>query len=243
MTELEKVKELIQQSNKIAVLGGIQVELEAGMNGVRAEHMAYEIEEKYGYSPEEIITPSFLSKKVDVFYDYYRNVILDREKMVPQGVHKAIYRLEQQGKLVAVTTRSVYGLYEKAGVHNFISLHGLVNHNRCPRCGREYGAEYIMNSTGAPECADCRVIIKPGFSLIGEMVDNGRMTACANSIQKADMLLVVGAALNSPLCRFMIQYYSGDRLVVISNKEVPGDERANYQLYGNCSEIMEQLVD
>lgn len=243
MTELEKVKELIKESNSIAVLGGIQIETEAGMNGVRAEHLAYETEEKYGYSPEEIVTPTFLSKRVDTFYKYYKEVILDREKMVPTGAHKALAKLDAQGKISKITTRSVYGLYIKAGVKNVISLHGTVNLNSCPRCGKIYDAYYILDAKGTPRCEDCQVFLRPGFSLFGEMIDNGKISDCANAIASSDMLLVVGAALTSPLCRYMLKYYEGNKLVLISNKPAPGNERANYALYGNCSEIMEKLVD
>lgn len=243
MTELEKVKELIKESERIAVLGGIQCELETGLNGVHAEHIAYEIEEKYGYSADEIITPSFLSKRVDTFYDYYKDIILDKERMVPNGVHKSLARLEEQGKISCITTRSVYGLYEKAGIKNIVSLHGTVAHNKCPHCGREYDADYIMNAKGTPECEDCKIFLRPGFSLFGEMIDNGKISVCANAIAEADILLVVGAGLTSPLCRYMLKYYTGDKLIVISNEPVLGDEKANYALYGNCSEIMEQLID
>lgn len=243
MTKLEKVKELIKESNRIAVLGGMQSELEAGLNGVRAEHLAYEIEEKYGYSTDEIITPSFLSKRVNIFYDYYKNIILNREKMVPDGMHKALARLDEQGKISCITTRSVYGLYEKAGVRHIVSLHGTVAQNKCPHCGREYGAEYIMDAKEVPECEDCKVLLRPGFSLFGEMIDNGKMTACANSVEEADVLLVVGATMTSPLCRYVLKYYTGDKLVLISNNPMPEDEQADYVLYGNCAEIMEQLVD
>ena len=242
MTELEKVKELIDKSDKIAALVGIQAELEQGLNGVGAEHLAYEIEEKYGYSTDEIITPSFLSKRVEIFYDYYKDIVLNKDNLQPSGTHKAMVRLEEKGKLLGLTTRSVYNLFERAGLKNIISLHGGVEHNTCPRCNREYGSAYIMDSRGVPVCEDCQTILRPGFQLYGEMIDNGKMTACANYIAKADILLVVGASLNSPLCRYMTQYYTGDKLIVVTNNPSLGDEKANYLLKGNCSEIMEQII-
>ena len=54
---LETIKNIIRNGGNIVVLGGIEVMLEAGLNGVRAEHIAYEYRTKYGYPNDDICIP------------------------------------------------------------------------------------------------------------------------------------------------------------------------------------------
>ena len=58
---LETIKNIIRNGGNIVVLGGIEVMLEAGLNGVRAEHIAYDIEQKYGYPNDDIVSSLFFS--------------------------------------------------------------------------------------------------------------------------------------------------------------------------------------
>ena len=46
----DSIREVLKHSGNIVVLSGSKVIREVGLNGIRAEHMAYEIEETYGYS-------------------------------------------------------------------------------------------------------------------------------------------------------------------------------------------------
>jgi len=68
---LKTIKDIIKNGSNIVVLGGINVMLETGLNGVRAEHIAYDIEQKYGYSNDDIISSLFFSRRGDIFYNYY----------------------------------------------------------------------------------------------------------------------------------------------------------------------------
>ena len=123
-----------------------------------------------------------------------------------------------------------------------MELYGSAEENRCPECGRIYGSRYIKEAKGVPLCQDCGVILRPGFSLYGEMIDNGRLTKAYNAIEYANVLLVVGTSLNSQTWANMLRYYEGDKLILINTQEASGDERANYRVYGNLSEIFEYIT-
>ena len=239
---INRIKGLIQESNNIVVFGGIGIMHETGLNGVRAEKIPYDIEEKYGLSPEEMMTGPFLSKSVGTFYDYYKNVILDLDKMKPVEAHRAVARLEKQGKLGMLITRMVYGLYQQAGVTKVIELHGSVYENKCPSCGKLHGPEHIKAASGVPLCTECQVPLKPGFALFGDRIDNGKITQCANATAQADMLIVAGANLTAPLCRYFLKYYEGNRLVLINEEQSVGDEKADYIIHGKVSDILEQII-
>ncbi len=240
---LDNIRELIKSNDNIVLVSGSEVTRETGLNGIRADHIAYDIEERYGFSSDEIVSTRFLSRQVDKFFDYYQNIILNKMDVELTGVHKAAAKLEKEGKLTAVVTRMIYGHYQEAGCQNVVELYGSAEENRCPVCGKVYGARYIKEYNGTPKCKDCGVILRPGFSLFGEMIDNGRLTKASNAIEYANVLLVAGVSLNSLTWANMLRYYEGDKLVLINTEEKSGDERANYRAYGNLSEIFEYITD
>lgn len=239
---LKTMKEMIEKSNHVVLVSGLEVVREAGLNGVRAEHIAYDIEQKFGYSNDEIISSMFLSKRVEIFYQYYKDIILNKE-LKPTAVHEGAAKLQKAKKLDAVIKRTVYPLYEMAGCKNIIDLHGSVEKNYCPNCGKFYGSEFIRNAKGIPLCEECSMPLRPGFTLLGELVDNGKMSAACNAVEDADVLLIVGASPNSPLCTHLIKYYSGNKMLLINNHENVGDERANYRAYGNLNELVTYVTD
>lgn len=234
----EKIKKVLEKSKNIVVLGGLNVLRETGLNGIRAEHIAYEIEEEYGYSNDEIISSAFFSRRSDIFFDYYKNIILNVDNPQPTLVHKAISQLQEEGKVDAIVTRTTYGLFEKAGCKNVLSMHGSVEENICPVCGKTFGMKYIKSAKGIPVCDECQVPIRPGFTLLGERVDNGKVTKSCNLVEEAKVLLILGASIRSPLCQHVIRYYTGNKMILLNTHEEMGDDRADYRLYGKLSELV-----
>lgn len=240
---LETIKNIIQNNGNIVVLGGIEVMLEAGLNGVRAEHIAYDIEQRYGYPNDDIVSSLFFSRRVDIFYKYYKEIILNKNDIRPTSVHEGVAKLQRYGKLDTVITRMVYGLYQKAGCNRVIELHGSIEGNRCPACGKVFNSDYIRNAKNIPECDACNVPLRPGFVLLGEMIDNGKITQASFAVERANILLILGAPVNSPLCRYMVKYYKGDKMILLNREESPGDYAANYRAYGNVGDMFNYVMN
>lgn len=241
--KLDKIREIIRSSKNIVLVSGSEVIHETGLNGIRAEHMTYEVEEKYGYSGDEIVSSLFFSRQVEKFYDYYKNIILNDENVKPTSVYEVAAKLEKEGKISTIVTRMIYGNYQKAGCENVIELYGSAEENRCPTCGKVFDSKYIKSAKGIPKCDVCEVILRPGFTLFGELIDNGRLTKASNAIENADVLLVAGISLNSITWANMLRYYEGDKMILINTEEKTGDERANYRAYGNISEIFSYITN
>ena len=88
------------------------------------------------------------------------------------------------------------------------------------------------------------VALRPNVCLFGEMIDNGLMTRAAAEVEKADVLLVLGASLTSPLCSQMLQYYTGTNLILVTGgTERYSDERADIVINGRCDEFLKSLAD
>ena len=92
-----------------------------------------------------------------------------------------------------------------------------------------------------PLCEDCKTPVRPRVCLFGEMVDNGVITRAAEEILKADVLLVLGSHLNSYLCNQLINYYEGDKLILVNETPHYAERLANIIIHERVDRLLEQL--
>ncbi|HWQ59087.1 MAG TPA: Sir2 family NAD-dependent protein deacetylase, partial [Clostridia bacterium] len=132
---------------------------------------------------------------------------------------------------------NIDGLHQAAGSKNVYELHGSIYRNRCMACGRAYGAEYIKNSAEVPRC-DCGGIIKPDVVLYGEGLNQKTLRDSVAHITKADMLIVGGTSLAVYPAAGLVDYYEGDKLVLINKSETPYDNRADLVVRAPIGEVL-----
>ena len=173
--EMELLKEWIKTSKNIVFFGGAGVSTESNIPDFRSTDGLYN--QEYAYPPETILSHSFYKKKPEEFFRFYRNKMLFPNAQ-PNAAHKALARLEQQGKLKAVITQNIDGLHQKAGSREVLELHGSVFRNYCEHCGRFYSLEDLMEKKElVPKC-NCGGIIKPDVVLYEESLNQKQ--ACFN---------------------------------------------------------------
>ena len=238
----KNILQILRESRYTVVLSGAELLKESGYPMLRDGDESYEIEEKYGYSFEEMFSSSFYSARKERFFRFYKEVLLKAAEIPPGQGFYDLKQLQDYGLIHSVITRRIAGLEDRVGCRNVINLKGTIYHNTCPNCGREYPMEYIRDAKGVPLCEQCLVAIRPDVCLFGEMIDNGLMTRAAEEIEKADVVLVLGASLHSPLCSQMIQYYTGSNLILVSEREHYSDERADIIVRGRCDDFLKRLV-
>lgn len=158
----------------------------------------------------------------------------------PNAAHRKLAQWEQEGKLKAIVTQNIDGLHQAAGSKKVFELHGSVLRNTCMRCGRFYDAQSILRSEGVPHC-DCGGIIKPDVVLYEEGLDQRTLQGAVDVIADADMLIVGGTSLAVYPAAGLVDFYAGNRLVLINRDETPLDGRADLVLHGKIGEIMAQL--
>ena len=215
--------------------------LESGYPSIRDGDVSYDIEQKYGYSMEEMFSSAFYSTRKEQFYAFYRNEILSRLTTPPGKGFLEMAELERRKMFQCIITRRIYGLPQRAGCRNVIDLHGNVYNNFCPHCGRKYSMEYVRDSVRVPLCEDCKTPVRPRVCLFGEMVDNGVITRAAEDIQKADVLLVLGSHLNSYLCNQLINYYEGDKLILVNETPHYAERLADIVIHERVDDLLERL--
>lgn len=237
MEKIETLQQWVRESSRIVFFGGAGVSTESGIPDFRSVDGLYS--QKFDYPPETIISHSFYKRDPQYFFRFYK------EKMLPLGfepniTHRKLAQWEQEGKLLAVVTQNIDGLHQKAGSKKVYELHGSVLRNYCEKCGKPYPAEYVKNAKGVPLC-QCGGIVKPDVVLYEESLDPDTMSSSVSAIRKADLLIVAGTSLTVYPAAGLIQYYRGNRLVLINRDETPYDDYANLVLHENLGTVFSQL--
>ena len=237
MTERETLKKWLDESSNIVFFGGAGVSTESGIPDFRSVDGLYN--QQYDYPPETILSHSFYMRKPEEFYRFYRNKMLF-PNAEPNRAHKALARLEKMGKLKAVVTQNIDGLHQKAGSKEVLELHGSVLRNYCMRCRRPYPVEKIASGTGIPKC-DCGGTIKPDVVLYEEGLDSYTINKSVEYISRADMLIIGGTSLAVYPAAGLIDYYRGNKLVLVNKSPTPADRRADLVIHAPIGEVFSQL--
>lgn len=237
MDKLEVLKRWVAESSRIVFFGGAGVSTESGIPDFRGVDGLYR--QKFEFPPERIISHSFFEADPAYFYRFYR------EKMLPLGfepniTHQVLARWEREGKLSAVVTQNIDGLHQKAGSQRVYELHGSVLRNYCRRCRRFYPAEFIRDTEGVPTCA-CGGMVKPDVVLYEERLDAQVMEDSVRAIRQADLLIVAGTSLTVYPAAGMVEYYPGDRMVLINRDTTPYDHRAQLVFHEGLGDVFSRL--
>lgn len=234
---VERLKELVAQTDNLVFFGGAGVSTESGIPDFRSVDGLYN--QKYDYPPETILSHTFYRRKTEEFYRFYRDKMLCLTAQ-PNAAHLKLARWEKEGKLKAVITQNIDGLHQAAGSRKVLELHGSVLRNYCEQCHKFYPAEYILNSEGAPRC-ECGGGIKPDVVLYEEGLDNEVLQESIRCISNADVLIIGGTSLAVYPAAGLIDYYRGNKLVLINKTPTPKDAQANLVVTGSIGEIFSQL--
>ena len=195
---------------------------------------------KYDYPPETILSHTFYRKHPQEFYRFYRDkmLCLDAE---PNITHYKLAELEKAGKLKGVVTQNIDGLHQKAGSKNVMELHGSVLRNYCERCLQFVSAEEILHSTDVPKCPKCGGPVRPDVVLYEEGLNQKTLEDAIYYISHADVLIVGGTSLAVYPAAGLIDYYNGNKLVLINKSTTPMDARADLLIQQGLGSVFEQI--
>lgn len=238
--KIEELTTIIAQSRYLVVLSGSDMLEEGGTLPIRNQDRAYEIEEKYGHSPEDFLSQAFYSTRPEQFYTFYRQELLANAKQ-PGEVFRLLGLFQRLAPVRSIITNDFFDFPSRAGCRNVIELHGNINHNTCDKCGAVFPASYILGSRRCPVCDKCGGPIRPGIIFIGDMVSNRLMTRAATEISHADTLLLLGCTMNSDLAVRYVKYFEGDRLVLMNSRPHYLDGRADFTVHAPITDILKSL--
>ena len=239
----EELKKIIDNSSNIVFFGGAGVSTESNIPDFRSENGLYKTKSNTSYPPEVMLSHSFFENNKEEFFEFYRNKMIYKDAK-PNDAHKALVKLEQMGKLKAVVTQNIDGLHQAAGSKKVIELHGSIHRNYCLNCGKKFDLQYVLNSkTNVPLCDECGGVVRPDVVLYEEGLDESSIRDAIEYIENADVLIVGGTSLVVYPAAGLVQYYKGNKLILINRSSTPYDRSANIVLNDSIGKVLKSVIE
>lgn len=137
MSKTDELAKIIGISSNIVFFGGAGMSTESGIPDFRSVDGIYNQKLNKRFSPEEMVSHTFLMSHPEEFFEFLFNKMIFWEATPNKG-HQALAELESRGKLQAVVTQNIDGLHQKAGSEEVYELHGTVMRWYCMDCGSSY---------------------------------------------------------------------------------------------------------
>ena len=233
--KVQKLQEIIDESQRIVFFGGAGVSTESGIPDFRSVDGLYH--QKFKYPPETMLSHTFFQQNTWDFFDFYKNRVIPADPK-PNAAHLKLAELEKAGKLIGVVTQNIDGLHHAAGSEKVYELHGSVLRNYCTNCGKFFDYKYILEASGIPECDVCGSVVKPDVVLYEEGLDNDTVVGAVNAISSADTMIVAGTSLVVYPAAGLLQYFRGKWLVLINRDPTPADASANLVIHDKVGEVL-----
>ena len=239
--KINQLKKLIAESKNIVFLGGAGVSTESGIPDFRSGAGIYNTESGTKYRPIDIIAHDFFMEHPEDFFDFYKRKLIYPDAR-PNKAHKALVRLERQGKLKAIITQNIDNLHQEAGSKCVIELHGSVFRNYCMDCGKKFNIEYIAAQEGVPHCDRCGGIVRPDIVLYEENLEHENVDNAIKAVKKCDLMIIAGTSLTVYPAATFAQFLKHDRIVIINKSSTYMDLKALLTIHDNVGEVLDKCV-
>ena len=241
-TEIEKLTQILRDSNNIVFFGGAGCSCESGIPDFRSASGLWNEKLKINLTPEQLVSHTMFMKYPKEFFEFYRDKLIYPDAK-PNAAHIALAKLEEMGKLKAVVTQNIDGLHQAAGSKHVYELHGSVLRNYCTRCHAFYDEKFILKSKGVPTCTKCGGNIKPDVVLYEEGLDDNVIRGAIAAISKADTLIIGGTSLVVYPAAGLINYFRGKNLVLINKSSTSADNKAYLVIHEAIGKVLGETVN
>ena len=205
---------------KLVVLTGAGISAESGIStfrdagGLWDEYPVMEVASHDGFVRNPALVHSFYNKR--------RKELLSCK---PNAAHLGLKELEKWYD-VHIITQNVDNLHEKAGSANVLHLHGELMKVRSMRDENRVYTLSPDNIETTPETRDeYGDPVRPHIVFFQEPVPN--ITPAADIMKQADIVVVIGTSLVVYPAAGLIDYYRGNKLVVINMSVTSQDKNAD----------------
>lgn len=241
-TEIEKLTQILRNSNNIVFFGGAGVSTESNIPDFRSANGLFNARLNMTLSPEQLVSHTYFIRFPEEFFNFYKAKLIYPEAK-PNGAHIALANLEEMGKLKAIITQNIDGLHQAAGSKNVFELHGSIHRNYCIKCNDSYDMDFILNSKGIPTCPKCSGTVRPDVVLYEEGLDESVLKGAIDAISKADTLIIGGTSLVVYPAANLINYFKGKNLVLINKSSTSADSRADLVIHDSIGKVLSEAVN
>ncbi|WP_326512461.1 NAD-dependent protein deacylase [Clostridium intestinale] len=239
---IDKLKEILINSNNIVFFGGAGVSTESGIPDFRSASGLFNEKLNKTFTPEQLVSHTYFMRYTEDFYKFYKDKLI-YEEAKPNDAHLALAKLEKLGKLKAVITQNIDGLHQAAGSKTIFELHGSVHRNYCTKCHKFYPIEFILKASKIPTCTECEGTVKPDVVLYEEGLDENVINGAVNAIAHADTLIIGGTSLVVYPAAGLINYFKGKNLILINKSTTSADSKADLVIHDSIGKVLKEYTE
>jgi NAD-dependent SIR2 family protein deacetylase len=219
MTAEHALQDFIDRHPKLFILTGAGVSTGSGIPDYRDEEGQWK-------RPQPVTYQAFMKDDATRRRYWARSLVGWRHMghAKPGLPHRALARLEQEGRSEILVTQNVDRLHQAAGSREVIDLHGRIDRVRCLAQGHDLSRQSVqemlvaanpawagLDAPSAPDgdamlegdftdfavpaCPHCQGMLKPDVVFFGESVPQDRVTSAFAHLARADAVLVAGSSL------------------------------------------------
>ncbi|MBU3089058.1 NAD-dependent protein deacylase [Clostridium gasigenes] len=239
---IEKLSQIIDNSNNIVFFGGAGVSTESNIPDFRSATGLFNENLNRNFTPEQLVSHSFFFKHTEEFFKFYKDKLIYKNAK-PNNAHISLAKLEEKGKLRGVITQNIDGLHQMAGSKNVLELHGSIHRNNCISCGQFYDLCGLLSLEGIiPHCKECDGLVKPDVVLYEEGLDEDIINKSIDLISNAEVLIIGGTSLMVYPAAGFIKYFKGKHLILINKSETQYDNIAEIVINEPIGRVLEYCV-
>lgn len=216
---VKQVAQMIRDSQKIVAFTGAGISTESGIPDFRSAGGVFDQLTGVRYSGEEALSVPFFEENPELFFENYRRT-LDFPDAKPNFGHLIFPLLEEQGKEVAIVTQNIDHLHEKAGSSTIYPLHGNATKWKSVKTNAPVSQEDVQwDKKGIAVDVDGNRV-RPDIVLYGDQLDPAVISGAIESIQEADLLMVIGTSLNVMPAAYFIEDFQGKYSILLNQTDV-----------------------
>jgi NAD-dependent deacetylase len=237
--DINELKKIITNSNRITVLTGAGISAESGVPTFRGAGGIWQ-----NYQVTDVATPQAFARNPELVWEFYnwRRKLVSKVTFNPG--HKALADLEKHVSDFTLITQNVDGLHRKAGSRRLLEIHGNLWEVRCTRCGR-----LTMNKSKdmgkLPKCTECGGLLRPNVVWFGESLDPDILNKSVEAARNCELMLIIGTSgVVQPAASLALQAKAAGAVVAEINIErTPQSGQMDFILTGKSGEILPMLVE
>lgn len=192
--QIEKVVQLLQQSNHILFISGAGLSADSGLPTYRGVSGLYNDKTTdEGHSIESALSGSMFVEKPNITWKYIFQIEKTCRGKSYNRAHEVLAEMGAHFERTCILTQNVDGFHHKAGSSNVIDIHGNLHDIYCTACDFQIRVKDYSELGMPPLCSNCGGMLRPDVVLFDEALSQSKTQQLRKELEKGfDMVFSIG---------------------------------------------------
>jgi len=242
MDPIERLREIVETSDRIVAFTGAGLSAESGIPTYRGAGGLWT-----KYDPDIYSNIDHFHRDPTYYWNFFREVRYPIiSKAQPNAAHDALVELERRKVLKTVITQNIDGLHQMAGSRNVIELHGNTRSIACMECRKKYTMDEVhgmLPDEFPPKCG-CGGGLKPEVVFFGESLPFDALDGANQAVMDCDACIVIGSSLVVYPAAMLpvVAVDNGASLSIVNIDPTPLDHLADAVIHESAADVLHTVV-